>query len=252
MNLMCCAFCAVFVGCALLTQIAMIAVLPYTLLFDRKKRSLEYRIYWLFSQFVVTRFWTVKLLSDHDMSDSPVPCVIVCNHQSVWDQAFCYLLNLGVKPRAMIKNSIRWFPVFNFSGLILDVVYVGADKQLNELSMAKCAELLKNGIPLNIFPEGTRRFLQEASEKDDHPHIGKFRDGAFKLACDAGVPVVPVAMELRHLTDDSTLDMHPGTMYYYVCKPIETKGRKIQDVRDEARASMIAAYDHLLEGKKDR
>lgn len=53
------------------------------------------------------------------------------------------------------------------------------------LAMKKAAEDLKKGISIVIFPEGT---MNNSEEK-----LLPFKSGAFKLACDANVPVVPVS-----------------------------------------------------------
>jgi 1-acyl-sn-glycerol-3-phosphate acyltransferase len=52
--------------------------------------------------------------------------------------------------------------------------------------LAQCRKHLSNGVPILIFPEGTR-------SKDGH--LQPFKDGAFKLAAEAGVPVIPIAIE---------------------------------------------------------
>ena len=88
-NLRLLAFYLVFVGLALVTQLLMIVVLPYTLLFDSVKRNMEFRLYWAFVRFVATTFWTVREVpGSHSFSEVPGASVIVVNHQSNWDQAF--------------------------------------------------------------------------------------------------------------------------------------------------------------------
>ena len=57
--------------------------------------------------------------------------------------------------------------------------------------MARCRELLAQGSPVLFFPEGTR----SADGK-----LQAFRDGAFRLAKAAGVPVIPVALSGTHET----------------------------------------------------
>lgn len=254
-NLRLLAFYLVFVGLALVTQLLMIVVLPYTLLFDSVKRNMEFRLYWAFVRFVATTFWTVREVpGSHSFSEVPGASVIVVNHQSNWDQAFCYLMDTYPKPRTLVKNAIRWFPVFNFTAFMLGEVYVGGglhDAELSQISLEKSRRLLKQGVPLHIFPEGTRRFLQDAKERGSDPNIGEFRLGAFKLACEANVPVFPIVMELRHLVDDVKLEIYPGTMRYFIGCPISTKGKTPEQVKDEARDAMILAYARIGKDTKE-
>jgi len=52
-------------------------------------------------------------------------------------------------------------------------------------AMVRCKEILKQKVSVIIFPEGTR------SETDE---MLPFKDGAFRLAIDAGVPILPLAV----------------------------------------------------------
>jgi 1-acyl-sn-glycerol-3-phosphate acyltransferase len=57
--------------------------------------------------------------------------------------------------------------------------------------MARCRELLAEGSPVLFFPEGTRSANGE---------LQPFKDGAFQLAIETGVPVIPVAVSGTHVT----------------------------------------------------
>ena len=52
-------------------------------------------------------------------------------------------------------------------------------------AMAKCREALRNRVSVMIFPEGTRSATSE---------LLAFKDGAFRLAIDASVPILPLAL----------------------------------------------------------
>ena len=51
--------------------------------------------------------------------------------------------------------------------------------------MRRCEELLRDGVPVLLFPEGTR-------SRDGS--LQPFRDGAFRLAIAARCPVIPIAV----------------------------------------------------------
>jgi len=81
-------------------------------------------------------------------------------------------------------------------------------------SMQKAASYLKNGICAFVFPEGTR-------SKDGYLH--KFKKGGFKLAIQAGVPIIPITIigSRQALPPDSII-FRPGTIEMYVDPPIST------------------------------
>jgi 1-acyl-sn-glycerol-3-phosphate acyltransferase len=55
--------------------------------------------------------------------------------------------------------------------------------------LERSLKLLQQGVWIFFFPEGTRKVTLSAGEP-----LGPFKAGAFKLAIDAGVPIVPVTI----------------------------------------------------------
>jgi 1-acyl-sn-glycerol-3-phosphate acyltransferase len=80
---------------------------------------------------------------------------------------------------------------------------------------------LNEGATLLAFPEGTR-------SKDGV--VGPFKAGVLQLALEAGVPVVPVAIEgAGAVLPPSGFRVRPGTMRVRFGAPIETAGMTAQD-----------------------
>ena len=67
-----------------------------------------------------------------------------------------------------------------------DIPIVRGERASIERAVERCRTYLSRGVPVIIFPEGTR------SETDE---LLPFRDGAFRLAIEAGVPIMPIAVE---------------------------------------------------------
>lgn len=112
----------------------------------------------------------------------PGPVVIVANHQSVLD--IPAILALPTPIRVLAKPSLFSVPVMGwYMRFSRQIPVFEADEAAGLL--ATCREHLANGVSVLVFPEGTR---SEAGE------IRRFHRGAFRLALDAGVPVLPVAV----------------------------------------------------------
>jgi 1-acyl-sn-glycerol-3-phosphate acyltransferase len=101
--------------------------------------------------------------------------------------------------------------------------------------MAACKERLDQRVSVMIFPEGTR------SPSGD---LQAFKDGAFRLACEAGCPIIPVAV----IGTWAALPKH-GLMLrqrmrasIQVLEPIHPAdhGNDVDALREAARAAILA------------
>ncbi|KAG0709908.1 hypothetical protein DFH29DRAFT_792958 [Suillus ampliporus] len=150
------------------------------------------------------------------------PMVMVGNHQSMLD-----ILYLGrVFPRKasiMAKKQLQWSPLgpwMFMSGAVF--VDRGNSTKAHESLAAAGEEMKSKGISLMMYPEGTRH-CQEV------PSLLPFKKGAFHLAVQAGIPVIPVICEnywrIYHKGVFGT-----GTIKVRVLPPILTAGLSASDV----------------------
>jgi len=111
--------------------------------------------------------------------------VIISNHQSILDILLLNRLRYNYKWISKIEN-------FNvpFIGWYLKMAAYITVERGNEESkigmLEKSYKCLQNGISIMIFPEGTRSLNNE---------IGFFKRGAFQLAMQANVPILPVLID---------------------------------------------------------
>jgi len=113
------------------------------------------------------------------------PFVIISNHQSILDILLINSLCLNYKWVSKIENMN--VPFMGWYLRMADYLTVDrGNKDSKELMMIKALECLKNGISVMMFPEGTRSVNLE---------IGFFKRGAFQLALDAGVPILPILLD---------------------------------------------------------
>ena len=100
-------------------------------------------------------------------------------------------------------------------------------------SMKVAAERIRKGLSVAIFPEGSR---------SHSPIVQEFKRGAFMLAIEAGVPVVPVTiLNGLELLNEKTKLGRPGTMHIIIGEPINIDGwtrRDIPRLMEEVRSVM--------------
>ena len=152
------------------------------------------------------------------------PAVFIFNHQSSLDTlAIASLLRrdfTGVAKKEAARDP-RFAPI----GALLDVVYIDrANSKRAREALQPVVDRLRDGISIAIAPEGTRT---------PTPRLRPFKKGAFHIAMQAGVPLVPVVLRnAGQLMWRGEVLVHPGTLQVAVLDPIPTEGWRVEDLDD--------------------
>jgi 1-acyl-sn-glycerol-3-phosphate acyltransferase len=229
---------AVLIVCVLLWLPLLLAVRLATL-----ADAGRYQVGYLFRQIGVitarlTAYWKFSYRGTMP-ADPRRPYVVVSNHESFTD--ILLISHLPWEMKWLSKAELFRIP---FMGWLM---YLAGDVPVKRgfgpsavEAMAKCREILARKVSVMIFPEGTR-----SSTMDLLP----FKDGAFRLAIDAGVPILPLAL---HGTS-TALRKHDwrigrSTAVVEVLSPVETAGLTPADVpalKERVRNLIVEARDRL-------
>ena len=167
--------------------------------------------------------------------------MFILNHQSNADLIIASKL-LRKDTVGIGKKEIKKIPVL---GQILTaskgMIFIDrADREKAIEAMKPAVDALKSGTSVVIFPEGTRSY--------DYT-LGQFKKGAFHLAMQAKVPVVPIVIENAHDAMPRGLSiLQPATIRIKVLKPIATKKWKKADL-DKHIKKIRDQYLHILNQK---
>src|SRR5215471_8955613 len=144
------------------------------------------------------------------------PAVFLFNHQSQLDVLILAKLLRGGFT-AVAKKELANSPGFGLMFRLADVAFV--DRQDNAQAreaLQSAVQKLHDGISLVIAPEGTRSAT---------PALGPFKKGAFHVAMQAGVPIVPIVIRNSgELMWRGATTIHAGTVQIAVLPPIATEG----------------------------
>ena len=158
------------------------------------------------------------------------PAVFIFNHQSNAD--FLVMAKLIRKDAvAIAKKELKYTPIGPFFSAAGIIFIDRKDKDKAIEAMKPAVETLHNGISVAIAPEGTRSY--------DY-NLGQFKKGAFHLAMQAGVPIIPIVIKNAHdIMPRGTSFVRPAIVEVVVQKPVSTAGwtknnlnKKIKMVRD--------------------
>lgn len=146
--------------------------------------------------------------------DFAQPHVFVANHQSIID--ICALFRaLPVPIRFVIKQELAKVPFIGWYARAMGMVFIERGQARAAASrLHGVVALVQGGDNLCAFPEGTR-------SRDGS--VGPFKGGAFQVALQAGVPVVPIAIEgSGQVLPASGFKVRPGTIRVRIGNPIPT------------------------------
>lgn len=170
---------------AILSVVVMAVVLLFTFPFDKERKAIlalsrpVARMVYLFSP-----VWRVKV----EGREKVVPgkrYVITSNHQSFFDIPLAFFLPVW-KFKFVSKVEVKKIPAIGWIlGMRGDITIRRGTSSAATAVMTQGSEHLKAGTSVLLFPEGTRT-------KDGEIH--RYKDGAFRLAAENGVDLLPCVM----------------------------------------------------------
>ena len=139
------------------------------------------------------------------------PVLFIVNHQGYFD--IPVLLGFIAKPKAFLaKAELKIVPILSSWMKEMNCVFIKRERlKQSRSALEHCARLLKESLSLVVFPEGTR---------SKSSRLGEFKTGAFKLALQTGVPIVPVALDGTYkLLEQQGWLLRPATIQVRLPRP---------------------------------
>jgi 1-acyl-sn-glycerol-3-phosphate acyltransferase len=152
------------------------------------------------------------------------PYLFLANHQSIYDIPVLFW-HLPYQVRILAKASLGRFPFLG--GHLRRSGHVLVDRSNpGNSTMLQIKELMRQRVSLLVFPEGTR---------SADGRVARFRAGIVLLAIEAGLPIVPVAVEgTRYVMTKGRLMTSPGHVRVRVLEPVSTEGWELSRARELA------------------
>ncbi|WP_426142597.1 lysophospholipid acyltransferase family protein [Pseudomonas sp. DWP3-1-2] len=188
-------------------------------------------VYWCRCALWLTRvFLNIRVEVIGQENVPATPCVIISNHQSTWETFF---LSAHFQPLSQVlKRELLYVPFFGWAMAMLRPIAIDRENPkaaLKEIAK-KGHELLKDGVWVLIFPEGTRVPFGQ---------VGKFSRGGTALAVNADLPVLPIAHNAGKYWPKEGWAKKPGTIQVVIGAPMYAEGtgpRAIAALNDRVQA----------------
>ncbi|GAA5850332.1 hypothetical protein JCM8547_001835 [Rhodosporidiobolus lusitaniae] len=213
--------------------------------------------------FVARSFWkstapllgvTFRVEGEEHLTERKGPVVMVGNHQTMVD--ILYLGRIFPKGASiMAKRELKFMPLLGQFMTFSNAIFIKRAKRDDAIKIfAKVAEEMKaKSLSLFIFPEGTR-------SASPVPSLLPFKKGAFHLAVQAQVPIVPIVCEnYAGVYNSKARRFEGGEIVIRVLPPIATEGttsssEDIGALTDKTRNAMLEAIEDLgrLRGDTNR
>lgn len=160
-------------------------------------------------------------MSGEPVADPRHPYVAVSNHESYAD--IFLISHLPWEMKWLSKETIFRIPVMGWMMRMAgDIPLRRGNRDSTIAALAACRDRLGKRVTVMIFPEGTRSKGGE---------LLPFKDGAFRLAIEAGVPILPIAVAgTRHAMAKGTFRFQHARAAVRVLPPVETAGMTLDEV----------------------
>lgn len=234
-----CLLCLIFM---ILSAVALVVTWP----FDKGRRTVHELSRILVRIFFATPpRWRTRV-EGLQYVDRRKSYVIVLNHSAMSDIPALYCVPLNF--RWVSKREVFRIPFFGqFLSLHGDIcIDRGRGTEAMEQLLRKGKLWISRGASVAIFPEGTR-------SKDGEIH--RFKAGAFALAQDAGVEILPVVLDgTRTLVKANRLFNWKNTLRLRVLPPVpadEVRATDTKELMESVRARMAEALAEVRESKTE-
>ena len=234
-----------FFGALVTFFLILAALIVYNL--NGKNSDFPHKIARIWSKIILKVFCGTKLVVEGiENIDQSKSYIIVSNHRSLTD-IFVASASIPLQFRWLAKKSLFKLPLIGLGMKISGYISVEREKAIHAVrSLDIIKERLNSGKSIWIFPEGTRTPMEK---------LGKFKRGAFVLARDTGIPVLPVVLVNTDKIFVNPMKIKSVTVYVHVLKPekfddylnkIDDKKEAMKEMIDNVKEKIQEKYDEYV------
>ena len=192
------------------TVLGLIAIVAGLL---TRRREIVFRLGRLWSRIKLRVMGIAPAYSGLNHAAGTAPRIFLANHLSTLD-IWVVAPALPDTTRFVAKRSIFWIPVLGQAMAVAGFIPIDRQDRTRAIrSLEGAAARIRGGESVILFPEGTR---------SRNGKLGRFKRGAFHLALETGVPIVPVAISgTGRVVKPRSIVVQPGPVHVTFMAPID-------------------------------
>ena len=225
----------------IMIALPILVMLPFLLLSIVSERGYPYffvmaRIWGKFILFTMGFYYKVETIQRLEPNTS---YMIVANHTSMTD----IMLMLAVVDRPFVfvgKKELATIPLFGFFYKKTCILVDRNNAQSRRAVFERAQKKLNQGLSVCIFPEGGVPY-------DESIVLDNFKDGAFRLAIEHQIPIVPISFgDNKKRLSYTFFSGSPGLMRVKIHQHLETKGKTLDERKAIKEEVYQVIYNQLV------
>ncbi|MEP6706541.1 MAG: lysophospholipid acyltransferase family protein [Pyrinomonadaceae bacterium] len=151
-----------------------------------------------------------------ELLDPDQTYVFISNHRSYLDTATLFHYT-GRRIGVIAKKELLKVPILGYGMSYVNIMAIDrSNRERAVQTMQAATKRIQSGVSFGVFAEGTRALPGQ---------MLSFKKGAFYMAIEAGVSIVPVAMKnTDNLMGKGSGEAWPGRIEMVIMPPVSTKG----------------------------
>ncbi len=205
-----------------LVPIIVLFPLIFATIISEKTYPLFFKIARLWAKFILVGMGFNYSIEGDAVFEDGKSYMLVANHTSMTD---IMLMLIAVKNHPFVfvgKKELAKIPVFGFIYKRVCILVDRSNSKSRYQVFERAQKRIHQGLSICIFPEG--------GVPEEHIVLDEFKDGAFRIAIEHGLPIVPmVFFDNKKRFSYTFFSGSPGRMRAKIYPIIETKGKTLED-----------------------
>lgn len=219
----------------------ILLMLPFLLISTSSHRlyNMSFFLARLWGKMVLYGMGFYPWVEAEEQMDKRKSYMLIANHASMMD--IMLMLTVVKNPFMFIgKKELARFPVFGFFYKRVCIMVDRSSAQSRHQAFMEARQRLQEGVSICIFPEG--------GVPEDSVFLGKFKDGAFRLAIEHGIPIVPLtfADNKKRFPYEGIFSGTPGKLRVKIHRFIPTDSLAPEDKQQLKAEARAVIYNQLL------